>query len=100
MTYHTASECPEEGCSYNEHMTELNAARDRPLVLVSTRSCANDDAHRDFDQFDVDEELARLRRALRGEATLTVSKFIATALGNIDEWIVRGGPLPKAWNRR
>jgi hypothetical protein len=81
-------------------MIELNAAHDRPILLASTRSHADDDAHRDFDQFDVNEELARVRRALHEEATPAVTNFIATAFSNIDEWIVRGGPLPKAWKEK
>ena len=100
MTRHTAPKCPEEGCSYDAPTTELDAALSRPVLLASTRSYADDDAHRDFDEFDVNEELSRLRRALREEATPAVTNFIVTAIGNIDEWIVRGGPLPKAWNRR
>jgi hypothetical protein len=80
-------------CSYYDYATDA----ERPLILTSTRSNTNDDAHRDFDEFDVNEELARLRRALREDMTAAVSTFIASATTNIDEWLTRGGGMPDAW---
>jgi hypothetical protein len=75
----------------------------RPLTLHTTRSHEDEDAHRDFDDFDVNEELARLRRAVK-EAEDTspaeaqdLYKFIVEAFGNIDEHLQREGNLPRAW---
>ena len=69
---------------------------DDPLVqppIVSTRSIANEDARRDFDGFDVDEELRRLRRALRDGRWRVAAELTA----NLDEHLCRGGSLPVAW---
>lgn len=63
---------------------------------VSTRSDADVDARRDFDGFDVDEELRRLNAAL-SVATPPSIRFAAEAMVNIDEWLGRGGALPKRW---
>ena len=72
--------------------------------LTSTRSGKKDaDARRDFDGFDVDEELRRLLAAVSagaralGMTPLATLEFAAEALGNIDEWLTRGGALPKRW---
>lgn len=62
-------------------------------AIVSTRSAANEDARRDFDGFDVDEELRRLRRALRDRQWRTAAELAA----NLDEHLCRGGSLPVAW---
>ena len=78
------------------------------LILRSTRSNANEDARRDFDDFDVNEELCRARRALRevskGEdaerSPGTLLAFAAECFLNIDEWLCRGGELPSAWQGR
>lgn len=64
-----------------------------PQALQSTRSNESADAHRDFDGFDVDEELRRLRRALRERRWHLSSELAA----NIDEHLCRGGSLPVAW---
>lgn len=58
-------ECPIAGCGYTTNMREYDEARRQPLCLKSTRSKANGDAHRDMDGFDRNEELARLRRAIK-----------------------------------
>jgi len=61
--------------------------------MISTRSKKSEDAHRDFDGFDVDEELARFRAAVsRGDVTNAVE-----LAKNIDENLSRGGPIPVAW---
>lgn len=102
-------------------MAELGAAQERPLILESTRSHAGEDAWRDMDGFDLDEELARLRRAVHevrthylpdrrprymawvlrrlagAEHAFDLLGFIAEAFTNIDETLVRLGPLPRAW---
>lgn len=62
-------------------------------AIVSTRSNKNKDARRDFDGFDVDEELRRLREALRGGQW----RCAAELASNLDEHLSRGGPLPVAW---
>ncbi len=75
------------------------------LILKSTRSDENADARRDFDNFDVNEELCRARRALheidRGEyaerSPDALRAFAAECFANIDEWLSRGGDLPSAW---
>lgn len=63
---------------------------------ISTRSDASEDAHRDFDGFDVDEELRRLREAVKDGGTAALT-FVAEAASNIDEHLNRGGVLPKRW---
>ncbi len=63
------------------------------LPIVSTRSAVNEDARRDFDGFDVDEELHLLRRALRDGRW----RIAAELVSNIDEHLCRGGSLPVAW---
>lgn len=78
------------------------------LILASTRSNKNADARRDFDDFDVNEELCRARRALRevskGEdaerSPGTLLAFAVECFLNIDEWLSRGGDLPSAWQGR
>jgi len=62
-------------------------------VVISTRSSESADAHRDFDNFDVDEELRRFRVALRQEDWRAASELAA----NIDESLSRGGDIPVAW---
>jgi hypothetical protein len=62
-------------------------------MITSTRSNKNEDARRDFDDFDVDEELRRLREALRDEQWHSVAELAA----NLDEHLSRGGSLPVAW---
>ena len=64
-----------------------------PLPIVSTRSNANVDARRDFDGFDVDEELRLLRRALADGRWRIAGELAA----NLDEHLSRGGALPVAW---
>jgi len=69
---------------------------DVPLVqppIVSTRSNTNEDARRDFDGFDIDEELRRLRLALRDGRWRVAAELAA----NLDEHLCRGGSLPVAW---
>ena len=78
------------------------------LILKSTRSAESEDARRDFDDFDVNEELCRARSALReidkGEdaerAPDALRAFAAECFANIDEWLSRGGDLPSAWQGR
>lgn len=63
------------------------------MTITSTRSSASSDAHRDFDNFDVDEELRRLREArLQGQW-----QIVAELAANLDEHLSRGGSLPVAW---
>lgn len=61
--------------------------------IISTRSNKSADARRDFDGFDVDEELRRLREALRAGQWRIAAELSA----NLDEHLSRGGPLPVAW---
>lgn len=65
----------------------------RTKKITSTRSRENPDAHRDFGDFAVDEELRRLREALRTGQPLVAADLAA----NLDEYLSRGGPLPVAW---
>lgn len=90
--------------TYNANMRAYDEARRRPLNLKSTRASKEDeDAHRDMDGFDVDEELARLRRAIKETETVApgdnpaLYRFIAEAFDNIDENHVRSGPIPRSW---
>lgn len=75
---------------------EMRHPKPKKRVFETTRSDENEDAHRDMDGFDVDEELARLRLALKSKAS-SASMFALEAIANIDEHLTRGGPLPKAW---
>lgn len=52
-------------------------------MITSTRSNASADARRDFDGFDVDEELARLRRALREDQWPIAAELAARTSTNI-----------------
>lgn len=61
--------------------------------IVSTRSNASADARRDFDDFDVDEELARFRAACRARDW----RMAAELASNLDEHLARGGSLPVGW---
>jgi hypothetical protein len=61
--------------------------------IVSTRSNASEDARRDFDHFDEDEELSRLREAMRQGQW----RVVAELASNLDEHLSRGGSLPVAW---
>lgn len=70
---------------------------DGPLILKTTRSNSSGDAHRDFDGFDVDVELDRFRRATQAPAGEERDVFLIQAMMNIDEYLMRGGPLPAAW---
>ncbi len=94
-------------CSYDAREAErLNPKPNEKDRFTSTRSNESDDAHRDMDGFDVNEELARLRSHLlhcAEDRTLSAmhQAFIAVEMmSNIDEYLVRGGPLPKAWAER
>lgn len=100
---HETTACPEPGCGYNANMNGFDEALRRPLNLQTTRSHLSEDAHRDMDGFDENEELARLRRAVKEtervspEENPDLYRFIAEAFGNIDENLRRLGPLPEAW---
>jgi hypothetical protein len=61
--------------------------------IVSTRSNASEDARRDFDHFDENEELSRLREAMR-RGQWRVATELAS---NLDAHLSRGGSLPVAW---
>lgn len=90
--------CPEPGCPYTEAADERDNPTPQRRVFKSTRSNRSPDARRDFDHFDIDEELARARLALK-DGSPEALKFVAEAFDNIDEHLVRWGPLPKAWGR-
>ncbi len=99
----TKTACPIPECGYSANMAEFDEALRRPLDLNTTRSHESKDAHRDMDDFDEDEELARLRRAVKETETVSpeenpeLYRFIVEAFGNIDEGLRRLGPLPQAW---
>lgn len=78
-------------------LMELGAHEKLLGDLMSTRPpVENADAHRDFDHFNVDEELRTMRLAIeRSIYPLTSGVF-----KNIDEWLSRGGKLPMAWKKR
>lgn len=88
--------CPDD-YNYDARESERLNPQPRERVLRSTRApTENVDAHRDFDGFDVDEELARLRLALN-DGSMVASAFIREAFANIDAWLVREGTSPKGW---
>ena len=90
-------------CEYSVNIRQFDEELRRPLKLTSTRSNENEDARRDMDGFDVDEELARLRRAVKEvesvkpKQELKLHRFIAEAFANIDEHLLRLGDLPEMW---
>lgn len=86
-------------CGYHAREDERQHPKPRQRVLKSTRTGKpGSDTHRDMDGFDVDEELARLRLALRRPSVLdpATARFIREAFRNIDEHLVREGTLPAA----
>lgn len=91
-------------CEYSVNTRQFDKTLRRPLKLTSTRSNEDEDAHRDMDGFSVNEELARLRRAVKEvesvkpERELRLHRFIAEAFANIDEHLRRLGQLPEAWD--
>ncbi len=89
--------CPDVGCAYTAQANARDYPMPRERVFRSTRSSASVDAHRDFDGFDPDEELARLRLALLTPGLPTALAFIVEATTNLDEWLIRFGRLPEAW---
>jgi len=62
-------------------------------MLRSTRSDESEDARRDFDGFDIDEEL----NLFRGACRLGLYREAAEFAANVDEWLCRGGSTPVAW---
>ncbi len=74
----------------------LEADEENQDLLVSTRSNENVDARRDFDGFEIETELERLRLGLRSGNL----DFIREAFGNIDEWLSREGRFPVEWEKR
>ena len=121
-------ECPVVDCSYNKNTDEYEAHLRQPLILESTRSKENEDAHRDMDGFDENQELANLRMAVHQikmmlcfynihgsvpphkmfspnrniiyelDVSQTILKFIVEAFDNIDEHLRRSGQVPRAWS--
>lgn len=94
--------CP-EACGYSANMAGFDEALRQPLNLQTTRSGQSEGAYRDMDNFDVDDELARLRRAVKEtenvcpEENPELYRFIANAFANIDESIRRLGAMPEVW---
>jgi hypothetical protein len=76
-----------------------------PTLLPSTRSHESADAHRDFDHFDPDEELRRMRWAFKKsiDAKMTTGerrdalRLVVEMAMNLDESLTRQGTLPRAW---
>lgn len=74
-------------------------------LLRSTRSCEGEDARRDFDRFNPDEELRRMRAAIRESADAKATtgdrrdamRLAVEVAMNLDEWLTRAGRLPKVW---
>lgn len=63
------------------------------MKISSTRANNGPDARRDFEGFDVDEELKRFREALVVKDYRVASELAA----NIDEYLSRGGSVPVGW---
>ncbi len=90
------SNCP-KSCTYAAAEKERSNPKPKKRVFVTTRSNESEDAYRDMDGFDLEEELARLRLAMRA-STLDSMTFAREAFNNIDEHLVRQGKLPRSWN--
>lgn len=97
--------CPPQ-CGYGARQDQLDAPTPKERVFNSTCAPMNgdpdNDAYRDMDGFDVDEELARLRLAIRepmfvGPKATKLARFVAEAFHNIDRSLVREGDRPQAW---
>lgn len=88
--------CPEPGCTYTAAANERDNPTPKERVFKTTRSNKNPDAHRDYDHFDIDEELARARLAIK-DGSPEALKFAVEAFDNIDEWLIRMGRLPRSW---
>ena len=95
--------CPIKNCGYGSNMRQFDEEVARPLNLQTTRSNKSEGAHRDMYGFSVDEELARLRRAVQEtkcaspESLPDLYKFITEAFVNIDEHLLREGDIPRTW---
>jgi len=103
--------CPVKGCSYPKREEERGHPKPKKKIYASTRahgkfphSKAEEDAYRDFDGWDVNEELARLRLAIQDlcasddlEKADSRLLFIINSFSNIDECLTREGDLPDAW---
>ncbi len=92
-TVHPFVEKAEEDGKTTRFLLSEEIDAEPPATIVSTRSNANEDARRDFDDFDVDEELLRLRVALQDGQWRIAAELTA----NLDEYLCRGGSLPVAW---
>ncbi len=94
----------ESECVYSAKMAAFDKALRQPLNLQTTRSGQSEDAYRDMDNFDVNDELERLRRAVKETENVSPEEnpklylFIAEAFGNIDECLRRLGALPEEWS--
>ncbi len=65
-----------------------------PPHFASTRSHANEDAHRDFDGWNAEEEIRRFRAAVKARHWHAAALLAA----NLDEFMSRGGARPGAWS--
>lgn len=81
------------GANQRARRVRMSRMATRETTIVSTRSNASEGVRRDFDGFDVDEELSRFREALRRGQW----RVAAELASNLDESICRGGSLPVAW---
>jgi hypothetical protein len=97
--------CPVKRCSYSEREEERRHPTVRIATYKSTRaSVRREDVRRDFDGWDVNEELGRLRLAIMDlcssdewDVASPSVTCIVDLFSNIDESLVREGDLPDAW---
>lgn len=83
--------CLRCGCRHEDERVASKVSN--MTMITSTRSNKNADARRDFDGFNVDEELRRFREV----SHLKQWEIAAELAGNLDEHMSRGGNLPKEW---
>jgi hypothetical protein len=79
------------GCTYEARANERDNPKPRERVLRTTRTGSEG-----FDGFDVNEELARIRCALR-DPSAAASRFLRATIDNLDAYLTAGGQMPRAW---
>jgi len=89
--------CPND-CTYDKDNDEMKNPQPKERIFKTTRTGEpGSDEYRDFSGWNVEEELARLRLAIK-EWTPEAIDFARIAIKNLDENFVRWGLMPRSWN--